>query len=267
MALCMPLKSIDPFILLEEVYEALYNDARRLAAMGVRSLLEQIMVEKVGEQQSFKKLIDTFAEQGFISPLQKERVEGIVEAGHASVHRNFTPSVADLKTLLDITESLIADIYVHLRSVEQLTKEFPVEARKNLASMSCRPCCAAPVHLDAILVDPLAKGRIWESKAKLTGRLSWSNSSTNPRSAAGSLPALTSGAMASCQLRGVRSDDPLRIRRGAGGTQARPRQLYHPATLEAAVADGVLAAGGTPLSGRATGPISSKLNMVQTGGR
>jgi hypothetical protein len=117
--------------LLDEIYEALHNDARRLAAMGVRSLLEQIMIDKVGQQKSFKLLVNTFAEKGFISPLQKERIETILEAGHASVHRSFKPHVRDLMTLMDIAESLVADIYVHPRRVEQLTSKIPTRGVKS----------------------------------------------------------------------------------------------------------------------------------------
>ena len=117
--------------LIEEIYEALHNDARRLVAMGVRSLLEQIMIDKVGQQRTFKLLVNAFAEKGFISPLQKRRIEKILEAGHASVHRSFKPHVQDLMTLMDIAESLVADIYVHPRRVEQLTSKIPTRPEKS----------------------------------------------------------------------------------------------------------------------------------------
>src|SRR5262245_56135115 len=41
--------------LLQEIYEAMDGGQLRLAAMGVRSLLEQVMVAKVGDQGTFSK--------------------------------------------------------------------------------------------------------------------------------------------------------------------------------------------------------------------
>src|SRR5210317_585917 len=41
--------------LIREIYIALQNDALRVAVMGIRALLETIMIEKVGDQGTFPK--------------------------------------------------------------------------------------------------------------------------------------------------------------------------------------------------------------------
>lgn len=111
--------------LLEEIYSALHNDSRRIAAMGVRALLEHVMIDGVGDQGSFLANIEAFADAGHLSHTQRERLQTILEAGHASIHRDFKPSKEDLKTLLDISEGLIADVYIHPARTDKLKEKVP----------------------------------------------------------------------------------------------------------------------------------------------
>jgi hypothetical protein len=115
--------------LLEEIYEALHANSRRLAAMGIRTLVEQVMQDKVGDQGSFTKTIETFCRKGHIAPLQKKRLNTILEAGHASVHRQFKPDPEDLRTALDIVESLIAEICVHPDRAKRLAERVPARRK------------------------------------------------------------------------------------------------------------------------------------------
>jgi DNA-binding PadR family transcriptional regulator len=116
--------------LLSEIYTALQNDARRLAAMGVRSLIEHIMIAKVGDQGSFVRNLEKFETDGYVSPRQREQVEAILEAGHATTHRNFKPSRYDLITLVDIAESIVQTVYVHEDQVAALRKRVPPREKK-----------------------------------------------------------------------------------------------------------------------------------------
>jgi hypothetical protein len=111
--------------ILEEIYVAIQNNSRRLAAMGIRALFEYIMISKVADNGSFSKNMQEFEKQGFISQLQKQRVETILEVGHATIHRAYTPSSEDLTALIDITESLLESIYIHDALVERLKKRIP----------------------------------------------------------------------------------------------------------------------------------------------
>jgi hypothetical protein len=116
--------------ILEEIYESLYLDSRRLAAMGTRSLIEQIMVDRVGEQGDFSKNIAAFHKEGHITSIQKDRLATVLDFGHASVHRQFKPEPEDIRTALDIVENLIADIYVHPERTKRLAERVP--GRKKL---------------------------------------------------------------------------------------------------------------------------------------
>src|SRR5689334_17735650 len=53
--------------LLSEVYRAIPNEQRRLAALGIRALLEQVMVSNVGDLPTFEDKLDAFQKQGYIS--------------------------------------------------------------------------------------------------------------------------------------------------------------------------------------------------------
>lgn len=121
----------NPYNLLIEIYVALRNDQRALAAMGIRALLESIMIEKVGDQGTFSANLKKFAAAGYVSRMQLERLETILEAGHAAIHRLYKPSEEDLITLVDITESIVESIYIHGKKVEKLKGKIPSRARKD----------------------------------------------------------------------------------------------------------------------------------------
>jgi hypothetical protein len=111
--------------LLHEIYTALHNDSRRLAVMGARALLEHIMISKVGDNGSFIKNLKAFETQGYLSVNQREIIEPILEAGHASIHRGFHPSVEDVQTVIQITESLVETTYVHSKKASKLKDRVP----------------------------------------------------------------------------------------------------------------------------------------------
>ena len=116
--------------LLTEIYIAIRNDQRALAAMGVRALLESIMIEKVGDLGSFSANIKAFETDGYVSHIQRERLETILEVGHAAMHRLYKPSKEDIITLVDITESVIESIYIHGKKVEKLKNGIPPRTPK-----------------------------------------------------------------------------------------------------------------------------------------
>ena len=111
--------------LLEEIYVALQNDSLRLAAMGIRAVLEHVMIEKVGDQGSFGNNLNAFETQGFISKSQRTVLEPVLEAGHATIHRSFKPNQNDLVALIDITENIIESIYINQLRASEITKTVP----------------------------------------------------------------------------------------------------------------------------------------------
>lgn len=111
--------------LLKEIYSSLHNNSRRLATMGIRALIEHIMIKKAGDKGSFAKNLDSFAAQGLISLSQEDILNTILEAGHATMHRAYSPSTEDLHTCMDITESIIASVYIHPEKAKILKTKIP----------------------------------------------------------------------------------------------------------------------------------------------
>lgn len=99
--------------LIDEIYIALQNSAPRLALLGIRALMESIMLDKVGDHGSFKKNLNQFLGSGYISSKQKEILESVLEAGHAAMHRGYKSDSHEVSNLMDITESVIETIYVN----------------------------------------------------------------------------------------------------------------------------------------------------------
>jgi Domain of unknown function (DUF4145) len=120
--------------LLEEIYSALQTDSRRLATMGIRALLESIMIEQVGDTGQIGTNVDRFLDQGFVPKLNHEMFRfQLIEAGHAAMHRQYVPEKADIDVLMQITESLIETIYVHPTKAKRLGK-IPSRGKKNSPS-------------------------------------------------------------------------------------------------------------------------------------
>lgn len=131
--LWLELSPEDEFVeeLLQEIYVAFYQGLSRLAAMGIRSLIEKMMISKTGDLGSFDKHISEFARLGYVSDIQRTRLEAILDIGHATIHRKYSPTSDDIHTLLDVTEHIVEAMYVHGEKVAELRKNIPSRRRRN----------------------------------------------------------------------------------------------------------------------------------------
>lgn len=121
--------------LMSEVYTAVQNDSRRLAAMGIRAALESVMIEKVGDQRSFNANMDALQKAGYLSVRQALSLNSIFEAGHAAIHRAWEPTNDDIVTLLDIAENIVEVVYLHEHRVRDLDKNVPKRQRPSSREM------------------------------------------------------------------------------------------------------------------------------------
>lgn len=111
--------------LLREIYVGVQNNMRMLATMGVRALMEYVMIDSVGDQGSFAKNLTEFAQQGFISEKQRKILATVLETGHATIHRAYQPTDDDLATCIDIAESVLQSVYVHPDKAAELAERVP----------------------------------------------------------------------------------------------------------------------------------------------
>jgi hypothetical protein len=106
--------------LLHEIYSALDVDAIALAAMGLRSLLERLMVHLVGDQGTFDDKIGRMVLDEHIAGQLRPALQKVIAVGNATVHRAHKVSLQDLVVMLGLVESLLEQIYVHASAVNAL---------------------------------------------------------------------------------------------------------------------------------------------------
>lgn len=92
---------------LKQVYVALNANLVSLAMMGIRTVLDQYLVEKVRDIGGFEKKLKKAAELGFLSAKQVELIAPALEAGHAASHRAYEPTVEALSYSLEVVENLL----------------------------------------------------------------------------------------------------------------------------------------------------------------
>jgi len=116
--------------LLHEIYQAVRGGQTRLALMGVRALIEQVMIHRVGDKGSFLNNLDAFQRAGYISLVQRDALNDILDAGHATIHRAHEPKLKDIQIALDITEGIMAAIYVHGDAAKEVSERVPPRRKK-----------------------------------------------------------------------------------------------------------------------------------------
>ena len=122
--------------LLDEIYIALHNNLRSLAAMGIRALIEHVMIEKVGDKGSFSDNLKEFCTQGYISRIQLDALNPLIEAGHAAMHRGYNPAPEELAMLMDIIESVIESIYFNEHRANKIKEKVPTKSPKKIRQSS-----------------------------------------------------------------------------------------------------------------------------------
>ena len=116
--------------LLGEIYTAVNHDCPAIAVMGIRAVLETVMIEKVGDNGNFIRNMKAFRDEGFISEIQYEVLNSLLELGHAAIHRAHTPSMPDVIAALDVTENIIHSVYIMTCRLEKSFKNLPAKKFK-----------------------------------------------------------------------------------------------------------------------------------------
>lgn len=111
--------------LIPEIYSALHTKCYSLAAMGVRALLESIMIQQVGDKGTFEKNMNALLDSGGISSKQKAILADTLEVGHGAIHRGYVPTRNDIVYALDIAEGLIETIYINEVKAKRLKNCVP----------------------------------------------------------------------------------------------------------------------------------------------
>ena len=110
--------------MLREVYTALDNNCLQLAMMGIRALLDQYLVDAVGDVGGFDKKLDCIVSEGLVGSQQRDFLETVLDAGHAVMHRAFSPQRRMVDEVMDILEPFLHS-YVAKESLEDLRSAIP----------------------------------------------------------------------------------------------------------------------------------------------
>ncbi len=110
--------------LLQEVYRAIAADSPRLSLMGARALVDMLIVRTIGDTGTFAQKLMKLEADGFVSRVNREVLDAVLEAGNASAHRGFEPSSRQLQTVMDIVENLLQSQLLH-GSAQELKKTVP----------------------------------------------------------------------------------------------------------------------------------------------
>ncbi|MBU2987344.1 DUF4145 domain-containing protein [Saccharophagus degradans] len=111
--------------LILEIDCALSNRLEALPTIGLRTLLETIMVDKVGDIGNFAKKVKRFTEEGYVTPKMSEALSHVLDAGNASAHRAYFPSRDDLMTCVELVKHLMHGIYILTPRVENVADNTP----------------------------------------------------------------------------------------------------------------------------------------------
>lgn len=98
----------------EEVIIALNNKMPLLTALGLRTLLEQI-IKYFGHSEDLGEILNQFEKDGFISTKQRELLDKIRYLGNDAAHRADTKSRKDLILNLKVLENLIQQLFVYYK--------------------------------------------------------------------------------------------------------------------------------------------------------
>lgn len=115
--------------LVSEMYKAYNEGLLILATMGVRSVLDIFITDKIGDVGTFEKKLDKLCDEGFISTNQKENLSICIEAGNAANHRQHKPDEKTVGDLLDVVEHLLKEQLISA-NLKQLKGTIPRRKKK-----------------------------------------------------------------------------------------------------------------------------------------
>lgn len=116
--------------LVGEIDKAIREDLSALPMIGLRTLLETVMLDHINDQGRFSENINKFYEAGYITRQHVNLLEKVVNAGNASAHRAYFPNKEDLKTCSEVLKYLLHGVYVLKPKVDKVAENTPARKKK-----------------------------------------------------------------------------------------------------------------------------------------
>lgn len=122
------LSSIDDRLdeLVQDIYVAVDHDLNVLAGIGVRTAFDCASeLLGVDENLSFKKKLQSLLSKKKISLEEMDALDILVDAGSASAHRGWSPTVGQLETMIEILNAFLYRAFVVSGITHKLKKHIP----------------------------------------------------------------------------------------------------------------------------------------------
>jgi uncharacterized protein YutE (UPF0331/DUF86 family) len=98
--------------ILDEVYLALDNGLYYIASTGIRTAIDLIISDKIGDYGTYKQKIDLLIANNIVTKEDREIIDAVIDAGSASAHRGFQPDKELINHMVEITEQIIYRICI-----------------------------------------------------------------------------------------------------------------------------------------------------------
>jgi uncharacterized protein DUF4145 len=93
--------------------------------VGARTLVDMVMVQKVGDVGTFSEKLRQLVKAGFLSAHNRDVLDAALDAGSAAAHRGHVPSASDVDAVMDIVENLLHAVYVLPDMARRLKRTTP----------------------------------------------------------------------------------------------------------------------------------------------
>jgi hypothetical protein len=112
--------------LLSEMYSALNNHLRVLAAIGARTAFDRASeILGVDANWRFDRKLDELVTIGKIGTDDRETLNVLVDAGSAAAHRGWRPSAKEINTMMEIVEGFLYRAFVLGDGIQKLKAAVP----------------------------------------------------------------------------------------------------------------------------------------------
>ncbi len=111
--------------LMLEIQFAVKKELSALPSMGLRSVIDCVCNDCVGDIGSFSRKLRALVDAGYITRHNRAILEDALEVGHASVHRAHFPEQSELKLILDIVGHMLHEVYILGQASKALRNSAP----------------------------------------------------------------------------------------------------------------------------------------------
>jgi len=114
-------ESIQPILL--ESYTAADQRLFTVASMGIRTVVDMVLTENVGDIGGFTQKLNKAIEVGLVSEVSREPLDAIIDSGHASSHRGHIQDEKSFVLLATILEHLLHKIFIATKQEQSILQK------------------------------------------------------------------------------------------------------------------------------------------------